>query len=227
MKIETPSSVDWMPPHFSKLSRLCIKHGASPEVRPMCWGLSISAFSEPHVKLLSSAASKYRLAQYCEGLQGPSEEVRSAEGLGAEYFSKYSAQAMVMLSFVALEAYLRMLDTTWQKYSPTRSGVEHRPIAQLLRQDLDNGAFPKLKAAMHEAKLRKRLESFWDGDDSELLAVISALRNSFAHGKMGISKSVGVDCAQELKTYLLSVIREDAELISRSLEAQDATLLNL
>ncbi len=223
--MSSSKSDEWMPRHYRDLKELSIEHIASSEVGPRCWGMSIETFPRPYVKHLSSAASKYRLAKHCYGLLGPSDEARAAAGIAPDFFDKYSSQALIMLSFVAFETHLRMLGTTWQKFPVERCGLDIRSIAEAVREDLGEEALTALAKAMDQDKLKNRIDKFLNGDDREFLAVVSALRNSFSHGKMGVSKSVSPSCAIETKEFMLDLIKCDAELISRSLREQDAALL--
>lgn len=225
MKLVLKSADDWMPIHYAKLQNACLKYGGASVVTPMDWGFTNPAFPEPHVKMLSSAASKFRLAKLCEGLREPEKEVMQSECVGNEYFDRYSAQVLVMLSFVALEAHLRMMELDWKNFKLERVNVEVKGFANTIRDDFGSSSFTKLRDAMDNARLRARLDEFWSGSDQELLAVLSAIRNSFSHGKMGISKSISIECAEEAKTFLLSVITADCELVTRSLVEQDRSLL--
>lgn len=220
-----PDSHAWMPVHFQKLSKVSLEFVGSKCVTPMNWGMSVTGWPEPHVKHLSSAASKYRLAMLCTGLKGPEGEAEHEISVGPSYFDQYSAQAIITLSYVAFETYLRMLGLSRQDYMLARAGTDYKPIAGLLRDELEGGSFSKLVKAMENKKLKERMIAFECGDDSELLAVCSALRNSFSHGKMGISHSVGLECAVKVKAYLLELIKADAELIIGSIKKQDASLL--
>lgn len=215
----------WMPSHYQELSRVSLLHAASEGVTPMCWGMSITPRPEPHVKHLSSAAAKYRLAYLCTGLKGP-DPATVSENIGAEYFDKYSAQAIVMLSYVAFETHLRMLNVKRNEYQIGRTGVDYKPIAASLRDEFEKGDFDKLVKAMDHHQLKERLKKFNDGSDGEVLAVLSAIRNSFSHGKMGVTNSVGLECAKGIKDYLLEVIKADAMLMARSMKDQDTSLLS-
>lgn len=218
-------SASWMPYHFQKLQEACLKNGAGPNVTPMDIGFSIHTNPAPYVRLLSSSASKFRLAKYCKGLKGPEEEVRTEHRIGQDYFKKYSAQLIVTLSFVALETYLRMLQKEWASYQIQQNGKNLMNLTSKLRDEFSDEDFGKLITAMEHQKLKKRLREFWEGDDQQFLATISAIRNSFSHGKMGINRSVSYDCAEMIKDHLLDSIVLDTDLIIQALETQDPSVL--
>ena len=69
-KIESSVSDAWMPTHYRKLQAACLAGATNSSITPMDFGFSIAASPKPHVQMLSSAASKYRLAKYCDGLIG-------------------------------------------------------------------------------------------------------------------------------------------------------------
>lgn len=225
MKLDSKPSDDWMPKHYIDLQCACLKYRGASIVTPVDWGLKIAMSPMPHVKFLSSAASKFRLAKLCEGLQEPEKEVKELECVGNRYFEGYSAQALVMLSFVALETHLRMMGIDWKEYKFERTKCDYKKFAQAIRDDFGLVGFTKLKNAMDQEKLQKRLDRFWNGSDSDLLAALSAIRNSFAHGKMGISRSISLDCAVETRKFLLSLIEKDCELVTLSLSEQDKSPL--
>lgn len=224
-EIDTGGPQEWMPPHYVALSEASIWNAAQKAVTPMCWGMTIAVFPEPHVKHLSSAASKYRLAAVCEGLTGGKLANEEWTSLGAAYFEKYSAQALITLTFVAVESHLRMLGTKWQDFPHHRTELQISDLAELVRGDLGTDALEKLSKAMSEKKLKHRLKRFAEGEDTEVLAVISALRNAFAHGKLGVQKSISLDCARVSRQMLLDMIKSDTELIVRSLNSQDRSML--
>ncbi|WP_386684266.1 hypothetical protein [Loktanella sp. R86503] len=181
----------------------------------MSWGFSIESSPVPHVKMLSSAASKYRLAKYCDGLMG-TDDVSEGVKLGTDSIEGYSAQLMVMLSFVALETHQRMLGSKWQDFPKSAAKPDFSKAAKGVRSSLKDHQLASLSKAMSDDRLKKRIKKFQDGDDLQVLAIISALRNSFSHGKMGISNSISLECGREIKSFLLQSIVDDTEAIISS-----------
>lgn len=80
------------------------------------------------------------------------------------------------------------------------------------------------KQSIKEA-LQKRLTRFFDGEDCEILAVASAIRNGFAHGDMGLTDSINVEQSTKLRKLILSLIEADIDAVIEALGAQDRSLL--
>lgn len=216
MSEEKPPST-WYPEHYHDLNTVCVSVPNEKRSKLKTLGLKVVSDQKRYVLHLSSAASKYRLAKYCEGLR---EGLPSFDGdteLSQQLVEGYSAQLIVMLAFVALESHLRMRDTTWQDFDFSRHQIHKEKLAALARKSLSDEALCALQRAMDRANLRKRLQGFRDGDNNEALAVMSAVRNAFAHGKMGVKNSVDIASAGEIREVLLKLIAADCEQMIASL----------
>ena len=216
MSEEKPPST-WYPKHYNDLNKVCLSVPNEKRSKLKTLGLKVDSGQKCYVRHLSSAASKYRLAKYCEGLR---EGLPSFDGdteLSQALIDGYSAQLIVTLAFVALESHLRMRDTQWQDFDCSPHQIYIKKLAELARESLLDEALCALQKAMDQSKLRKRLQGFRDGDNSEALAVMSALRNAFAHGKMGVKHSVDIASAGEIREVLLQLIAADCKQMIASL----------
>ena len=216
MSEEKPPST-WYPKHYNDLNEVCLSVPNEKRSKLKTLGLKVDSGQKRYVRHLSSAASKYRLAKYCEGLR---EGLPSFDGdteLSQALIDGYSAQLIVTLAFVALESHLRMRDTQWQDFDCSLHQIYIEKLAELARKSLSDEALCALQRAMHRANLHTRLQGFREGDNNEALAVMSALRNAFAHGKMGVQNFVDIASAGEIRKVLLQLIAADCKQMIASL----------
>lgn len=216
MVIIKPKST-WYPKHYDDLNNVCIAVPNGLKSKLDAQGLKIDTSQKRYVRHLSSAASKYRLAKYCEGIREALPDFDGDTEPSQENINGYSAQLIVMLAFVALESHLRMRDTSWQDFDFSCHQHHIEKLAALARKSLSDEALCALQKAMVNDKLRKRLQRFRDGDNNEALAVMSAIRNAFAHGKMGVTHSVDLVSAKKIRSALLEMIAGDCEQMVASL----------
>ena len=216
MSEEKPPST-WYPTHYNDLNKVCLSVPNEKRSKLKTLGLKVDSGQKRYVRHLSSAASKYRLARYCEGLR---EGIPSLDGdteLSQALIDGYSAQLIVTLAFVALESHLRMRDTQWQDFDCSLHQIYIEKLAELARKSLSDEALCALQRAMDLANLQTRLQGFREGDNNEALAVMSALRNAFAHGKMGVQNFVDIASAGEIRKVLLQLIAADCKQMIASL----------
>ncbi|WP_298679369.1 hypothetical protein [uncultured Lentibacter sp.] len=210
MFIIKPKST-WYPKHYDDLNNVCIAVPNGSESKLNALGVTTDTSQKRYVRHLSSAASKYRLAKYCEGFRDALPDFDGDTEPSQELINGYSAQLIVMLAFVALESHLRMRDTSWQDFDFSSHQTHTVKLAELARKSLSDEALCALQRAMDNANLRRRLQRFREGDNNEALAVMSAVRNAFAHGKMGVKFSVDLSSAKAIRDALLDLIVADCE----------------
>ena len=216
MSEQKPPST-WYPIHYNDLNKVCLSVPNEKRSKLKTLGLTVVSDQKCYVLHLSSAASKYRLAKYCEGLR---EGLPSFDGdteLSPALIDGYSAQLIVTLAFVALESHLRMRNTQWQHFDVSLHPSHIEKLAKLARESLLDEALCALQRAMDQSKLQKRLKRFRDGDNNQALAVMSALRNAFAHSKMGVKNSVDIAFAGKVRKVLLELIAADCQQMITSL----------
>lgn len=214
---------EWWEADFRELQKVAAGARLGRVTRPENYGFTIQGTMNTYIVDLPSAASKYRLAKFAIGFEQPDERMRYANRIGEKYFEEYSAQLLVMLAFVALETWLRVRQRSWYNADINRSGLAFAPLASKLRSEIGSDGLNFLAKAMDSKDLQERVRDFAAKDDARLLHVLSAIRNAFAHGKLGVQSAISLDTAHDIRDLLLGLVMEDCRRISECLRDQKVT----
>lgn len=149
---------------------------------------------------LSSAASKWRLARAVDGLSYSAED---EAGISNALADAYSAQARVTLSVIAFEAFARIFSVKdWRNVQTLVFKEIENKLCEEVREFLEKDSILEKLKLGSRPKQAESLDNFVSGVDVELYPVCVAIRNAFAHGKIG-SRPRLTDLAPKLQDFVL------------------------
>lgn len=118
---------------------------------------------------------RYRMARAFEGINAPDVGERTVKG--------YAAGMKILLAYGAFDE-IRLVKNSLSIRPPKGeyTKIFDKNLASKIRKNLDLKQMLEIQSAVKNASLKREIASFFNGENDDVMCIITGLRNAFAHG---------------------------------------------